>query len=149
MAWKIPEAAVSHFYDITVYWGRQPYYDLEKVKSGFSWVPEWLQRIRELKEQFARPLTLGLVYTLFLAIFAWKTRNLRGIFIRLLVIILPVAFSLVMWFFTAPDPRYLGSITWLIPRCAACLAFRSLAGSVGSHSTRLLRQLLCSWEFTP
>jgi hypothetical protein len=126
VAWKIPEAAVSHFYDITVYWGRQPYYDLEKVKSGFSWVPEWLQRIRELKEQFARPLTLGLVYTLFLAIFAWKTRNLRGIFIRLLVIILPVAFSLVMWFFTAPDPRYLGSITWLIP-LAAPLALLSEA----------------------
>ena len=126
VAWRVPKADVSHFYDITVYWGRQPYYDLAKVKSGFAWVPEWLQRIRELKDQFARPLTLGLLYTLFLAIFAWKTRNLRGIFIRLLVIILPVAFSLVMWFFTAPDPRYLGSITWLIP-LAAPLALLSEA----------------------
>ena len=126
VVWRVPKADVSHFYDITVYWGRQPYYDLAKVQSGFAWVPEWLQRIRELKDQFARPLTLGLLYTLLLAIFAWKTRNFRGIFIRLLVIILPVAFSLVMWFFTAPDPRYLGSITWLIP-LAAPLALLSEA----------------------
>ncbi len=126
VAWRVPKTDVSHFYDITVYWGRQPYYDLAKVQSGFAWVPEWLQRIGELKDQFARPLTLGLLYTVLLAIFAWKTRNFREIFIRLLVIILPVAFSLVMWFFTAPDPRYLGSITWLIP-LAAPLALLSEA----------------------
>ena len=36
----------------------------------------------------------------------------------MLLIILPVAFGLVMWFFTAPDPRYLGSITWLLPLAA-------------------------------
>jgi hypothetical protein len=139
VAWRIPTADVSHFYDITVYWGRQPYYDLAKVQSGFAWVPEWLQRIRELKDQFARPLTLGLLYTLFLAIFAWKTRNLRGILIRLLVISLPVAFSLMMWFFTAPDPRYLGSMTWLIP-LAAPLALLSEA-SLGA--TALVALIFC------
>jgi len=118
VAWKIPQAAVSHFYDITVYWGRQPYYDLAKVKSGFAWVPDWMQRIWGMGDQFARPLTLGVLWALLLAAFAWRAGTLRENLTRLLLITLPVAFSLVMWFFTAPDPRYLGSITWLLPLAA-------------------------------
>ena len=115
VAWKVPKAAVSHFYDITVYWGRQPYYDLEKVRSGFAWVPEWLQRNWQMKDQFERPLILCGVWTLLLAMLAWRVRTLRKSLARLFVIALPVAVSLLMWFFTAPDPRYLGSITWLLP----------------------------------
>ncbi len=86
-SWRIPEGAVSHFYDITVYWGRQPYYDLEKVRSGFAWVPEWLQRNWKLKDQFERPFILAAVGTLFLAILAWEERNLRGALIRLLLML--------------------------------------------------------------
>jgi len=115
VAWRVPEATVSHFYDITIYWGRQPYYDLEKVRSGFAWVPEWLQRNWQMKDQFERPLILSAVWALLLAMLAWRIKDFRKSLVRLLVIVLPVAVSLVMWFFTAPDPRYLGTITWLLP----------------------------------
>jgi hypothetical protein len=118
VAWRIPRADVSHFYDITVYWARQPYYDLAKVQSGFAWIPEWLQRIRGLNDQFASPLGLGSFWVMLLIAVAWKSGNLRQTFVRLLLIFLPVASSLMMWFLTAPDPRYLGSITWLLPLAA-------------------------------
>ena len=114
-AWRIPDSAVSHFYNITVYWARQPYYDLEKVRTGFAWVPEWFQRNWQLKDQFEKPLILCSVWTLLLALLAWKWKDLRKNVIRLSLMILPVLVSLVMWFFTAPEPRYLGSITWLLP----------------------------------
>lgn len=113
--WRIPPGLVSHFYDITVYWGREPYYDLEKVRSGFAWVPDWLQRNWKLKDQFERPFILAAVWTSLLAILAWRRKNLRTAFIHLFLMLVPVLVSLVMWFFTAPDPRYLGSITWLLP----------------------------------
>ena len=116
--WRVPEAVVSHFYDIITYWGRQPYYDLEKVKSGFAWVPEWLHRNWKMKEQFARPLVLCAAWGLLLAAVAWRVKALRRSLVRLSLITFPVVVSLVMWFFTAPDPRYLGSITWLLPLAA-------------------------------
>ena len=124
VSWIIPKADVSHFYDITVYWGRQPYYDLAKVQSGFAWVPEWLKRIWDLKDQFAWPLSLGILWTFLFIIIAWKVGDFRQKLRQLLLILLPVAFGLLMWFFTAPDPRYLGSITWLLP-LAASLALLS------------------------
>jgi hypothetical protein len=114
-AWRIPDSAVSHFYNITVYWARQPYYDLEKVRTGFAWVPEWFQRNWQLKDQFEKPLILCSVWTLLLALLAWKWKDLRKNVIRLSLMILPVLVSLLIWFFTAPEPRYLGSITWLLP----------------------------------
>jgi hypothetical protein len=118
VVWRVPKADVSHFYDITVYWGRQPYYDLAKVQSGFAWVPEWLRRIWSMTDQFARPLSLGGLWVSLSIVLAWKMGNLRQKLVRLVLLILPIAFGLVMWFFTAPDPRYLGSITWLIPLAA-------------------------------
>jgi hypothetical protein len=114
-AWRIPDSAISNFYNLTVYWARQPYFDLEKVRTGFAWVPEWFQRSWQLKDQFEKPLILCGVWTLLLVLLAWKWEDLRKNLIRLTLMILPVLLSLVMWFFTAPEPRYLGSITWLLP----------------------------------
>jgi hypothetical protein len=119
VAWRVPKTDVSHFYNRIVYWGRQPYYDLAKVQSGFAWVPEWLRRNWDMKDQFARPLSLGSSWILLSIALAWKSGNFRQKLVRLLLMILPVAFGLVMWFLTAPDPRYLGSITWLLPLAAS------------------------------
>ena len=119
VAWRVPKADVSDFYDITIFWGRQPYPDLAKVQSGFAWVPEFLQRNWDMKDQFASPLSLGSLWTLLFLVLAWKNANFRQKLGPLLLIILPVAFALVMWFFTAPNPRYLGSITWLLPLAAS------------------------------
>jgi hypothetical protein len=119
VAWRVPEADVTNFYDITVDWGRQPYPDLTKVRNGFAWVPEFLQRNWEMKDQFAWPLSLGGLWTLLFLALAWKSSNFRQSLRRLLLITLPLAFALLMWFFTAPNPRYLGSITWLLPLAAS------------------------------
>jgi hypothetical protein len=140
VAWRIPKADVSRFYDVTIYWGRQPYYDdLAKVQSGFAWVPEWLQRVWGMKDQFARPLSLGSLWILLSIAVAWKNANFRQQLVRLLLMILPVAFGLIMWFFTAPDPRYLGSITWLLP-LAASLA---LISDVSLSATALVALGFC------
>ena len=64
---------------------------------------------------------------------------------HLLLMILPVAFGLVMWFFTAPDPRYLGSITWLLPLAASLALISDISLSATRfRRVRFLRQLLCS-----
>jgi hypothetical protein len=116
VAWRVPPAVVSRFYDITMYWARQPYFDdVAKVRSGFAWVPEWLQRNWKMKDQFERPLVLSAVWISLLVILAWRRKDLRLNVVRMLILIMPVAVSLAMWFLTAPDPRYLGSITWFLP----------------------------------
>jgi hypothetical protein len=115
VAWRVPKADVANFYDITVDWGRQPYPDLTKVRNSFAWVPEFLQRNWSMTDQFAWPLSLGGVWTLLLLALAWRSINFRQGVRHMLLLILPVAFTLLMWFFTAPNPRYLGSVTWLLP----------------------------------
>jgi hypothetical protein len=119
VAWRVPEADVLNFYHITVDWGRMPYPDLAKVRSGFAWVPEFLQRNWEMTDQFAWPLSLGGLWTLLFLALAWKSANFRQRLRHLLLLLLPLTFALLMWFFTAPNPRYLGSITWLLPLAAS------------------------------
>lgn len=83
-----------------------------------------------MKDQFATPLSLGSVWALLLLTFAWKNADFRRKLGHLLLMILALAFALVMWFFTAPNPRYLGSITWLLPLAAslALVSDLSLSG---------------------
>ena len=131
VAWRVPKADVSNFYDITVDMGRQPDPDPAKVQSGFAWVPEFLRRIWDMKDQFATPLSLGSLWTLLLLALAWKNANFRQKLGHLLLLILPVAFALVMWFFTSPNPRYLGSITWLLPLAASLALMSDISLSAG------------------
>jgi hypothetical protein len=119
VAWRVPRADVLNFYDITVDWGRQPYPDLAKVRGTFAWVPEFLQRSWDMTDQFAWPLSLGGLWTLLFLALAWKSANFRGKLQQLLLLLLPLVFALLMWFLTAPNPRYLGSITWLLPLAPA------------------------------
>jgi hypothetical protein len=132
VTWRVPKADVSNFYDITVDWGRQPYPDLAKVRNTFAWVPEFLRRSWDMTDQFARPLSLGSLWTLLLLALAWKNADFRQRLRHLLLLILPVAFALVMWFFTSPNPRYLGSITWLLPVAASLALISDISLSVGA-----------------
>ena len=60
VAWKVPKADVSNFYDGIVHLGRrQPDPDLAQVQSGFAWIPDFLRRSWDMKDQFATPLSLG------------------------------------------------------------------------------------------
>jgi hypothetical protein len=122
VSWRVPKADVANFYDITVDWGRQPYPDLAKVRNSFAWVPEFLRRNWSMTDQFASPLSMGGLWILVFFALALKSAHFRQRLRHLLLLILPIVFALVMWFFTAPNPRYLGSITWLLP-LAPALAF--------------------------
>jgi hypothetical protein len=138
--WRVPKADVSNFYDITVDWGRQPYPDLAKVRNSFAWVPEFLQRSWEMTDQFAWPLSLAGLWTLLFLAFAWKTVNFRQSARHLLLLLSPVAFTLLLWFFTAPNPRYLGSITWLLP-LAPSLAL--ISGTISLSAVALVTLTFC------
>jgi hypothetical protein len=135
VAWRVPEADVANFYDITVDWGRQPYPDLAKVRNSFAWVPEFLRRNWGLTDQFAWPLSLGSLWILVFLALAWQSANFRQRLRHLLLLIAPVAFALLMWFFTAPNPRYLGSITWLLPLAPSLALISGISLSVFAFVT--------------
>ena len=77
VAWRVPKADVSRFYDGIVDMGRYPYPDPAKVQGAFAWVPEFLRRIWDMKDQFAWPLSLGSLLALLLLALAWKNANFR------------------------------------------------------------------------
>ena len=127
VAWRVPKADVSGFYDITVFMGRYPYPNPTKVEGAFAWVPKFLRSIWDLKDQFPRPLSLGGLWMMLFLLLAWKSANFRQRLRHLLFLILPVAFALLVWFFSAPNPRYLGSITWLLPLVASLALISNLS----------------------
>ena len=149
VAWRVPKADVSHFYDITIDWGRQPYPDLAKVRNSFAWVPEFLRRSWEMTDQFAWPFSLGGLWMLLFLALAWKSATFRQKLPQFFLLLVPLVFALLMWFLTSPNPRYLGSITWLLPVAASLalisdislsgLAFVALAFCVNYFALGTLR----------
>jgi len=138
VAWRVPKADAANFYHITVDWGRQPYPDLAKVRNSFAWVPEFLQRNWSMTDQFAWPLSLGAVWTLLFLALAWKNVNFRRGVRHLLLLILPVAFTLLMWFSPLPIPDILGRLLGFCPLRprSPWLSSRSLSASIILLSAR-------------
>ena len=126
VAWRVPKADVSNFYDSIVHLGRrQPDPDLAKVQSGFAWIPEFLRRNWDMKDQFATPLSLGSLWALLLLALAWKNANFRRKLGHLLLMILARGIRLGHVVFH----RSRSQIPWVdhlasAARCLACLDLR-------------------------
>ena len=118
VAWRVPKADVASFYDVAVFFSEDSptlISEGEWIRLGIGMAAETLGhdgsiRMATRPRQFVDVAIVG--SCLEKSELPAKARPLapndstRGI-------------GLVMWFFTAPNPRYLGSITWLLPLSAS------------------------------
>ena len=89
VAWRVPKADVTNLDGIVQLGRRQPDPDLAQVQGGIAWIPDFLRRNWEMKDQFATPLSLGSVWALLLLAFAWKNVDFRRKLGYLLLMIWP------------------------------------------------------------
>lgn len=109
LSWAVPFGVVNNESQLIYAWARQPGISLiSDVPAGFGWVAAWLLALPQtIKYLF---LTSSLLVVLALILHS-VSRVSRPNKVWLLAI--PIVTALLFWFFTAPDPRFLGAMVVL------------------------------------
>ena len=109
LTWAVPFGIASNESQLIYAWAKQPGVSLvSDVPAGFGWVGTWLLALPQtLKYLFVT----GSVLLLFSLALRRVPKDGRPNKAWLLGI--PIAAAVVFWFFTAPDPRFLGAIVVL------------------------------------
>lgn len=103
-------------------WARMPGAEPSTVLGNWSWLSQWWER---------RPSILLYVVGLSLCMFGldmillWRRRQVSRSFAHY-VLYIPLIFSIIFWFFTAPDFRFLGSIPILFITLSGWLILQHL-----------------------
>ena len=112
VAWQVRASEVDLCREDTVHWARIPWGDRDVALHGF-WIKPWIERISAMDLQFNWPIGIGVVGVGGLSLLSWLEVRLRRGTYFLMLLCAPLFLDAVFWFFTAPEPRYLGSATWL------------------------------------
>jgi hypothetical protein len=112
VAWQVKASEVDRCREDTVFWARIPWGDREVALHGF-WIKPWIQRISAMEIQFTWPIGIGVVAAGGLSLLSWLEVRLRRGTYFLMLLCAPLFLDAIFWFLTAPEPRYLGSATWL------------------------------------
>ena len=107
LPWSMPVEFVQFEADLIKSWARMPgVLDPSWALASWAWVPLWMKAM-----SFWTSLLLGsalaLMLTAFLLLLVDKMLRVAG---SLSLLYLPLIATLIFWFTTAPDPRFLGSI---------------------------------------
>ncbi|MDA0576673.1 MAG: hypothetical protein O3B24_01080 [Verrucomicrobia bacterium] len=124
-------------------WARIPDVPPESVLNTWSWLGPWFQRtLRDNAFDFTAPLATAWAALMLLVIVRIMLRT-RGPSSRWLwLAVLPAIAGDVFWFFAAPDPRYQGSIFWVLGLGLLAIALppspRARRWALGIHGALVL-----------
>jgi hypothetical protein len=112
--WKIPEHLVVDEVNAIAAWARLPYHPWREVIGSWNWIPQWLFRIINRPDTVAAfgLMSFSLIYFV-LARKAFPRRTSSAI--GSISVILGIGLcSLIFWVLSAPDPRFLGAVLWIV-----------------------------------
>jgi hypothetical protein len=120
VSWRVPLDQVRNEANWIMSWPRAPRVHWSQVLADWSWFRPWLNRVTVRPDFVLGFCLLGFAALLIVFLFAASPdgtlKSLRRCsdFLALLGVC-TAAFS--FWFFTAPDPRFLGAVFALLPLC--------------------------------
>lgn len=154
--WAVPAAAARSEMDWIKAWGRTPGCHPAQVLQDWAWLRPWLARtIRESGLQTVAPVLTALAGA---AVLLWRQRCGRpsGWPRACWLALVPALAGELAWFWSAPNPRFQGSLPWVIGLGALVLALpragRLPRIALAVHGLVILflfvspRELLTSWE---
>ena len=119
--WRMPTKEIIEFQQEIVRSARDPDagLDTKKALKTWQWFAGWCERVSAMRTHFAWPAQIGaagaaalLAASLCVPVLRRNTRNL-------LLLAFPLVAYTVLWFISAPDPRYFGSTMWIFAICPA------------------------------
>jgi hypothetical protein len=119
--WRVPESVRGVFEDYILLWSRFPHSDATTALQGIAWIPHWLARVIPNHYQFAWPVQIGIALALALSLFQRNRFEIFRASRRSIILIAPLFSFALLWFVTAPDPRYFGPLAWLFAIAPALL----------------------------
>jgi hypothetical protein len=111
--WRVPESVRRVFEDYILLWSRFPHGDATTALEGIAWIPHWFARIVPNHYQFAWPVQVGIALAVALSLFARDRFEIFSAGRSNIILLVPLLSFAVLWFVTAPDPRYFGPLAWL------------------------------------
>jgi hypothetical protein len=111
--WRMPESVRRVFEDYILLWARFPHGDTASALQGIAWIPHWFARVVPNHYQFAWPVQVGIALAVALFLFQRNRFEILRAAGRNIILIVPLFSFAVLWFVTAPDPRYFGPLAWL------------------------------------
>ena len=127
LPWAVPSEQAKIFTQIIYSWPRNPYLPSEQVLQNFDWVSFWIKRMPVRNLIYLLTAILLLLVNLYLVI---KYKNKIADKFKIGILFLPVLGSIIFWFLTAPDFRFLGASLEIF--IALCILYFS-------HLTSFLR----------
>jgi hypothetical protein len=111
--WRLPKHAAMEEAKWVRSWARKPNAHWNQVLGNWDWLKPWASRMTKDYEVMipSAMILMGFLFFLFTSPLKWKTRNRQG---RKWLLVLPPIASLIYWFFTAPDIRYVGASFWVL-----------------------------------
>lgn len=111
--WRVPESVRRVFEDYILLWSRFPHGDATTALQGIAWIPHWFARVVPNHYQFAWPVQVGIALALALSLFQRNRFEIFSAARGSIILIAPLLSFALLWFATAPDPRYFGPLAWL------------------------------------
>jgi hypothetical protein len=143
VGWKIPEHLIVDEVNSIGAWARLPYHPWREVIGSWNWFPQWLLRIADRPDIVAAFGLMSVTLIYFFSAPKASPRRANSAVGSIRVILGIGLFSLVFWFLSAPDPRFLGAVLWIVLLGVVGLVFD---GVLIEQQTRLSKMLvLLSW----
>ncbi len=125
VAWAAPREATIELTQWVYAWARMPHAPPESVLHDWAWLAPWFRRVlRESIFDVTAPLVSVLAG---LGLIAWRSRQTPRVAGDRLVLFAfaPTLAGLLVWFLTAPDPRFQGAMLWTLGAGAVMLGLRA------------------------
>lgn len=135
--WRVPKIQAELDAGWTRSYSRACY---DAPPKSFEWVIPWAKNLFKGKDKlydiiFPVLITIGAGLFIFLLMFIKGWPKIFYLDIYFFWIVISVIFSLVVWFFTAPDPRFGMGLLWLL----ACLSGSIVLNLIWLYPCRVLK----------
>jgi hypothetical protein len=139
--WRIPQENLTEHMDWIRSWARAPGMEPGKVLTNWDWLKPWFGEMLKTDEgrlNLVTPAVLTFIFAglgLYGRLTAKDKINIPAL--SWLFLLYPLA-SILFWFVTAPDPRYVGAGFWILAAGAGALAIAGFEDRPNPLMTPLL-----------
>lgn len=110
LPWTIDQEVLMRERNDVLAWARMPGENYLDSLHNWSWMPSWFERSKRFLI-YKVPFILTAAGVIYILLQGIKSSVKNILFASLLLVV----GSTLFWFFTGPDPRFLGAVFWVIP----------------------------------